>query len=199
MISSWVDTKLMVFLVILIPFGAKSQLTIDLPTNKNNAKWKFYESEEGAFKVLVPGPFKLLADTIETDIGGLIYHTFLLQRNPKESDNVVYMVSYCDYPEGTVHSDSIEFLPSFFDTTIEAATESVQGDLVYSNSDFLGAFPGRVWRTDYLGGEAIIKTKAYVVGKRYYAIQVITLKEKNLNASVERFFNSFQLIESENG
>ena len=171
----------------------KAQLTIDLPKKQKEDQWKYYESEEGLFKVLVPGPFTKHLDSITTEVGKLAYHTFLLQRDPKSADNVLYMVSYCDYPPYTAHSDSMELLAPFFDQTVEAATESVEGELLYSNPDFLGTFPGRFWRIDYLNGEAIIKTKAFLVENRYYSLQVITLKDKNRNDSVDRFFESFQL------
>jgi hypothetical protein len=104
------------------------------------------------------------------------------------------MVSYCDYPEGSIHSDSTEVLPEFFQATIESATLAVQGELIYSDPLNMESYPGWQWRIDYLDGQVTIKTRAFVVGSRYYALQTIMYKNKTFNRSSNRFFQSFQFL-----
>jgi len=160
----------------------------------SSGKWEEFISYDGGFRVLVPGPIKQKVDSIETRVGELAYHTFFHQAPGKDSENVLYMISYCDYPEGTLHSDSLELLNEFFQATMEAAASSVRGELIYADDTRLQRYPGKVWRIDYLNGKAVIKTRAYVVQQRYYTVQTIMLRSRSLNRASDKFLDSFRLL-----
>ncbi|RMG78204.1 MAG: hypothetical protein D6714_18500, partial [Bacteroidetes bacterium] len=133
--------------------------------------WQTFESYEGRFRVLAPGAMTEKIDSIQTDVGTLAYHVFFHQSDNKDADNLFYMVSYCDYPAGSVHSDSTELLAPFFEATLESAAASVDGKLIYADDIRYDDYPGKFWRIDYLDGQAIIKTKAFLVKNRYYSLQ----------------------------
>jgi len=143
-----------------------------LSLNATQDHWIIFSNTEANFKVEVPGEMIEKVRTIPTEIGELSYHTFIHQAQKDSSDNVLYLINYVDYPEGTMHSDSTAILEDFFNTTIETATESVEGKLAYSSDDSLLEYPGKVWRINYNGGAATIKTKAFLIEQRYYAIQL---------------------------
>ncbi len=150
---------------------------------------------EGRFKITTPGNFEEKTDSISTAIGGLTYHTFFYQNiDEGSSENEVFMVSYCDYPEGVIFIDSISLTEDFFQTTIDASVESVNGKLLYATDIQLDNYPGKFWRIDYPEGMGTIKTKAYLVDNRYYAVQVISFKKNNINDSADYFFNSFKIL-----
>ncbi len=174
------------------PFGIK----IDLSAESN--KWRSFSSYNGNFSVLSPGEMTEKVDTVLTAMGELAYHIFFFQNKAQNADNVLYMLSYCDYPEGALHHDSTELLQDFFDVTLDAAAKSVKGELLYSNDIKIHGFPGKRWRIDYLNGEAIIKTKAFVRENRYYALQTITKKDRSLNFSADKFLDSFQFLNTAN-
>ena len=159
------------------------------------SKWQPFTSEKGKFTVQTPGDFVEKINKVETPIGETEYHTFLYQSEDEKADNLVYMVSYCDYPEGSIHSDSTELVKEFFEITVESALKSVKGELFYSSEINLGQYPGMLWRVNYQKGNATIKTKAYLVGRRYYSIQTITYREKGLNPFIDKFLDSFTLLE----
>lgn len=157
--------------------------------------WEETVSYAGRFRVKTPGFMTEKSDTIGTKLGDQIYHTFFYQSPDKQSDNLFYMVSYVDYPEGTMHMDSVELLQEFFEVSAEEAAFSISGDLVYSQPQDYQSYPGYIWRVDYLKGAAIIKTRAFLVDNRYYNVQVIMLRENSLNPSSEKFFDSFYLMD----
>lgn len=160
--------------------------------------WQEYKSFDGKFRVLVPAEMTAKVDSIQTEVGKLAYHTHLYQpAKEKEAENLIYMVSYVDYPEYSIHSDSTELLKEFFDNTIESATEAVMGNLIYASETSLNDYPGRLWRIEYLEDRAVIKTKAFLVKNRYYAIQTICLKERALNTASDTFFDSFRIFGEE--
>lgn len=171
------------------PFSIK----IDLAPETQ--QWRDFKSYDGKFSILVPGEFTEKVDSIQTDIGQLAYHTFYHQTKESNADNVLYMLSYVDYPEGALHSDSTELLQDFFAETVDAAVKAVKGELLYANDWKYKNYPGKVWRIDYLNGKAVIKTKAFVANNRYYVLQAIAKKEYSMNYSADKFLDSFQLIE----
>ncbi|KGE86703.1 hypothetical protein IX84_19685 [Phaeodactylibacter xiamenensis] len=161
--------------------------------------WEEVKSFEGRFRVLAPGTMQLAVDTMETPVGALTYYTYYYQppAEEKSAENLMYMVSYCDYPEGSLHADSTELLAEFFETTRESGAFSINGDLIYHSERNLGDANGQYWRIDYLDGNAVLKTWALVAGRRFYSVQTATVATRSLNRSTDRFFESFVLIEAE--
>lgn len=164
---------------------------VPLPTE---IAWERFSDVDGRFRILVPGEFTDKVDTIHTPIGPLAYHTFFYNDPKGVSNNLFYMVSYCDYPPSSVHSDSTDLVEDFFQQTIEAAVESVHGTELYRGESSVQGFPGRNWRIDYLDGKAVIRTRAFLVQRRYYAIQTISLAEPGLNLEATKFLDSFRLL-----
>jgi hypothetical protein len=168
-----------------------------LPTSAEDWRvhpWKEYKSLEGKFQVLTPGEFDKAVDTVHTPLGKLAYHILVYNNTQKNAENLFYMITFCDYPVGTIHSDSTALLPDFFAASIDQAVSSVKGELVYQAEQSLKGFPGKVWRINYLRGQAVIKTRAFVVHNRYYSIQTVTLKDMAMNAASDRFFDSFMIL-----
>ncbi len=158
----------------------------------SNFNWELFQSYEGKFEILAPGEFEQKTKAITTAIGEVTYHTFIHKPEGDNPDNLAYMVSYCDYPEGSIHSDSTAIINDFFVATLESAQQSVQGALLYSNEIKHKDYPGRQWRIDYNEGNGVIKTKAFLVKNRYYSLQTIMLKRNSLNESTTRFMDSFK-------
>ncbi len=164
---------------------------------QSKARWEEYRSFDGRFRVLTPGELRHKTDSISTALGSLAYHTFFFQDTAKATENAVYMISYCDYPAGSLHHDSTELVRDFFKATVEESAFSVAGNVSWSNEIRLGQYPGIFWRVDYKDGRAVIKTRAYVVRNRYYTIQAVMRKERSLNAAADKFLESFRLFEQE--
>jgi len=162
---------------------------------QENKPWKEFISVDGKFRITTPGEMIEKVNEIETEIGDFTYFSYIYQNNEKDAENLVYKVSYVDYPEYTIHSDSTDFVEEFFHSTIETSIQSVHGNLRYADEIKMLEYPGRIWRVDYNKGHDTIKTKAFIVGRRYYQIQVVGHRAKSLNRVQDRFFDSFYLIE----
>lgn len=161
----------------------------------SQSTWEEFVSLDGKFKVWAPAALTEKIDSVQTDVGTLAYHTFFHQTNYQdETDNIIYMVSFCDYPEGIIFADSTGLATEFFDETMTAAAETVGGEILYSTDIQLKENLGKQWRIDYLDGNAFIKTKAYLVENRYYSIQVISTKKQSLSSQTNQFLDSFELL-----
>jgi hypothetical protein len=159
--------------------------------------WKQHHSFEGKFSILAPDTMLTRTDTIKTPLGNLAQHITFYQDQQPEGENKVYMVTWFDYPAGVMHHDSTELVQALFDETVEAAAFSVAGNVRWSTDISYGLYPGRMWRVDYKDGRGVIKTKALFVRNRYYAIQVVTRKERALNYDADKFIDSFRLMAQE--
>lgn len=139
--------------------------------------------------VVVRGEMKSFSDTISTDVGEIIYFTYVW------NDSVFqFQLSYCEYPEGTLHSDSTELLKEFFSATIAASLEKMKGEQRYASEVVQFGFPGWFWRIDY-GQDRFNKTKAFVAGRNFYKMQVTGRKKNDLDALITRYFESFRFID----
>lgn len=158
------------------------------------AQWASFSSLDGRFQIPAPKPLQHQEATVETPMGQVTYHTFYHQPEKDPQGNQWFSVSYCDYPDGTVHSDSTELLEEFFEETIRESAFSVDGEVRYVETIDYNTLPGRFWRVDYLDGQVVIKSRAYLVANRFYVIQVVMLKDKSANPDALKFLDGFKLI-----
>lgn len=163
------------------------------PAWEQQQRWTLTDHAAGRFRIMSPGPLQEKIDSVPTIMGMIAYHTFFFQPPHELADNAVYMLSYCDYPEGSLHSDSTELVAEFFEATVASAAESIGGDIRYSDVRNVYQFPGKIWRIDYNKGRASVHTHACIVGNRYYAVQTVSRRELALNRWSDRFINSFEV------
>jgi hypothetical protein len=174
---------------------AQSPVVVAKPQSwEQTAAWQEFNDYNGRFSITTPGPMTAKVDSVKTPLGTLAYHAFFFQPANDNADNAVYMVSYCDYPEGSVHSDSLGLVQDLFDATQESAAMSVNGEVRYADALNAAGYPGRIWRIDYRDGRASIHTRAFVVANRYYAVQTVCKRDMALNPSSDRFLESFRLL-----
>ncbi|MBK7410823.1 MAG: hypothetical protein IPJ40_23860 [Saprospirales bacterium] len=158
------------------------------------AQWAPFSSIDGRFQIPSPKPLAHQESTVETPMGVIIYHTYFHQPEKDPNGNQWFSVSYCDYPDGTIHSDSTDLLEEFFEETIKESASSVNGEVRYVEHIDYNTLPGRFWRVDYLNGQVVIKSKAYLIANRFYVIQVVILKDKSANSDAARFLDGFKLL-----
>ena len=175
-------------LSLITPLSLHSQV-------KKATNWKVFDTYEGQFRIEVPGgEMDRKEKVIHTELGEIAYVTYVHQTPLKESENALYIVSYCDYPANSMHSDSLELLEDFFSNTIEKASESVFGEVRYEDDIRYIDYPGKLFRIDYRQGTATLKSKVFIVNNRFYNIQIATTKGKSLNNAADHFLDSFFLL-----
>jgi hypothetical protein len=156
-------------------------------------EWKSYRNIDGMFKVLTRGAFQEKTIKAQTSIGEITTKTFIYQ--PKEQEeNLVYMVTYYDFPKGSMHSDSTTLLDDFFKTTIEQSAESVSGTVIYSNQLEQQGHRAWQWRVNYGENKVAIKTRAFLIGTRFYSVQTVGLSDAPNNNTSEFFMNSLKIL-----
>jgi len=158
-------------------------------------RWQELNELDGRFRLLAPQELQHAIDTVVTELGEQVFHTFHLQSPDKNTaENIIYALSYVDYPSGSIHHDSLELVSEFLVNTEEEAAVAVGGEVIYAADKSLTGYPARQWRIDYNGGRASARTLAVVAGNRYYELKVFSLTGAGVNKSADRFFDSLRLF-----
>lgn len=155
-------------------------------------QWQVFKDFNGKFKVEIPcEKMEEKIQTIQTAVGSLEYHTFVCTPTDADAENKVYIVSYVDYPIDILHPDSTDLKQQLLETSLESSVESLSGVLVYKDEVILKGEKGFFWRTDYNKGNAVMKTKSFIVKNRLYMVQVATQKARSRNLEADKYLNSF--------
>lgn len=160
-------------------------------------RWTELNELDGRFRLLAPAELTHSLDSIETAIGVQAYHTFHLQApDQNRAENIIYALSYVDFPQGSLHHDSLELVTEFLLGTEEEAVRAVGGETVYAADKLLFGYPARQWRIDYpsKGGVASARTLAVVAANRYYELKVFSRSDKGINKSADKFFDSLRIF-----
>ncbi len=139
-----------------------------------------------------PGAAQEKSDTVDTPLGAMPFTTYFVQDDAADSGNRLYMMTVIDYEPGAFPRDSVDRRVAFFESTVAAAAEAVDGRAVISGPLDRGRWPAWTFRIDY--GEdpgAIVRNEVYLVGERYYHLQVFAFAKDEGDKSRRRFFESF--------
>jgi len=174
-----------IFLTLIATFGLVQPSIVE--------EWVLFVDPEEQFEVSVPDSARLTSTKVSTALGDLDYNV-VTSRELTDDEVILYTLSYCDYPEGVFHKDSTELIELFFDETVAEAIESVDGSLLYSENFSGGKYPTRLWKIVSDKLDIHVKSKAMLVGDRYYCLQVTSPGSKSVKNSGNKFFDSFKVI-----
>jgi hypothetical protein len=156
------------------------------------SQWEIYEVAD--FKAKFPSKPTYETQVVNSAVGNLTMHIHMYDAsNTGTDDNLVYGIISTEYPDSTIDSNDSELMSNMFRSAIDGAVSNVKGKLLSEKNISIGKYPGREIKVDYGDGVAFIRMRLYLVKNKMYILQTITLTEKDNNASINEFLNSFQL------
>jgi hypothetical protein len=143
--------------------------------------WTKFSSPEGRFAVMMPGQPMREEESKETLAGKVVMHFFTVG-----SGQGLFIVAYADYRIGDVKRE--------LDANRDSFLKGMQATLVSESDIKLQENPGREIRA--ARDKLSIRSRIYLVGKRYY--QVVAITPATLPASLEadKFLTSFELVQA---
>jgi len=150
-------------------------------------EWIKYDSPEGRYSVLLPGPPRLTTLEAATADG----EKFPQYMATASDTTGVFSVGYFDHVPGTIFS---------LDKARDEMVKALKGTLVSEDSISLGASPGREFKaliTAPNGIEYLLQARFYDVDKRVYVLHFITARAAVDSASAARatrYFESFKVV-----
>ena len=153
-------------------------------------EWQKYKAEDLEFVSYFPGEAERSLDKVQTAVGEVDMH--MVSLSPTDDKNLTYAVIQSAYPENSYDYTDETRIKNMLDGATSGAVTNVQGALIYENVVQFNGFPARDLKVEIEGGFIYIKT--ILVNNKMYILQVICETDHDNNSSIERFFNSFELI-----
>jgi len=143
-----------------------------------------------------PGEIDEVSDTVTTALGEMPFTTYFVKDDEAMTGNRLYMLTVIDYAEGSFPEDSAARRNDFFEQTVDAATQAINGDLIISQPLEGSRYNGWIFRVNY-GEErpTVVRNQIYLVKDRYYHLQVFSFSKDAGVKSRDRFFNNFHAVE----
>lgn len=139
-----------------------------------------------------PGVIEQTSDTVSTALGEMPFTTYFVKDDEALTGNRLYMLTVIDYAKGSFPEDSLARRKDFFEQTVQAASEAIDGVAVISQAMENSKYDGWIFRINY-GEErpTVVRNRMYLVGDRYYHQQVFSFSKDGGVKSRERFFENF--------
>ena len=155
--------------------------------------WKKFTPEDRTFEVLVPGDMETGEKHILSDLGETKVKTYLY-KGDNDLPDIIYLINYFSYPEGTLHPDSLSLTDSLFQESIKQVQKSLGGDMIYMADQSEYALQSRIYKINYNAGKSTVKGKMYIEGQKFYSVQVFSSFEKSQYEEIDRFIKSFRIL-----
>lgn len=159
--------------------------------------WVDLNSSAGRFSMKFPRQPAPQTQDINTGSMHLKLHMFVYDASKYKDDNLAYVAMYCDYPSDMVNSEfRDEIVDTILNGGISSMAESMDGKIVSIEKSNYKDFPGKKARVDLKKGEGYAYVKIYLVHSRMYLMEVVGEPKNDHNASIDKFFDSFMLVDS---
>lgn len=154
-------------------------------------EWKETASEEGNFKVLLPGETTYANQSVDTPIGKIEMHTFM-----SETETGAAGVLYSDFPAAQIANSDVDTLLT---NARDGAVGNVKGKLTSDKAIQVAGNPGREFTFSVGTGDDVQFNgwqRVFLVGNRMYQLIVITAgADGRPEAELEKIRGSFELTE----
>jgi hypothetical protein len=154
------------------------------------SEWREMAVHEGGFSILMHGQPQYMRQTLDTPAGKMEAHLYASER-----PDAYFAVGYSDYPLAFVLGGSPQEL---FAGVRDTWVRRLEGRLV-SRDDRIsaGTYPGYAFSAEgkAKGADAILDARLYLVDQRLYQIVAITRRHEVAQGVVNRYLDSFKLIE----
>jgi hypothetical protein len=145
--------------------------------------WKTFTQTKGNFSVQLPGTPKAQDQSVDTKVGKITAHMYLLEGNP------TYVIAFNDYPAASMAgADPSKVLEG----SATGAVSNVKATLTSKKKITIKGYPGR--EITFNNPKFLGKSRIYLVKNRLYQLTAIIPKPGTYNADVNRFLTSFKLL-----
>jgi hypothetical protein len=163
--------------------------------NQDPSSWQVYTDPDSLFSILTPGEVQSKEQLITTETGDNVINSVFYTSSVDSTDNFIYLINYQKLTEDLYLDDSLDVNYEVLDLFVQDIGANLNADLLYVNKSFQHEYPALEYRMQY--GESLnqVKGKLILTRTHLYSIQVYTTKQYSLNKNMEKFFNSFFLLD----
>ena len=162
-------------------------------------EWVDLKSPDGKFAMKFPRKPTPQSQVVK-DGPHITLHMYVYDASKYKDDNLGYVMMYCDYPKDMVSSDfRDEIVDTILNGSISGMAENMQGKIISTEKAGYKDYPGKKVKLSVQDGKGFAYVKIYLIGSRMYMFEVMCEPKTDHNASIDKFFDSFTLIDSKPG
>lgn len=150
-------------------------------------------SSEKTFEIGFPGTPSDESKTIDSELGKLSLNIQVYEPKGK-TENMVYVAMETKYPESAADQDDTYSLNVFYKKSIDGSLASINGELISITDIYYEKKLGKEFKCYFSEGKALVVYHIYYIDDTLYSFGVITTPEKDNNKKMEKYFESFKLI-----
>ncbi|OFX87423.1 MAG: hypothetical protein A2W99_07215 [Bacteroidetes bacterium GWF2_33_16] len=157
--------------------------------------WKIYDYSSLNFKIGFYNEPNLSIDSSFLNDSPLI--SYLLETNIEDSlhENNYYSVSLVTYPTDFIHSDSsLSTVEGFINSTQNSILDDEIYTLLSSTLIEKDGFPGKSFKWKNNSSNIFFEFQVYLVENKLFQLSVVSREGKNHNTFINKYFDSFELI-----
>ena len=164
----------------------------------STADWIVFLSHDGSFKVSFPHEPEVLKHIVDTGLIPIKSRLIKYDVGKYQDDNQSYQLIYSDYEDSLVNSAfKTKITDTFLKNIILATRDKLRGRILSMENIEYKGYPGRHIHYSY-NTKYIINMKMYLIKSRLYILKVECEKTNDNNPEMDKFFDSFELVEKHN-
>ena len=130
----------------------------------------------------------------------MITHFWELNITDESHPNIYYSASYTFYPSDFIHSDSLfSEVESFINSSQNSLLEDDSFTLLSSTLAERQGYPGKVFKWKSTLSDRFLEFHVFLVENKLFQLSVVSREGENHNLFINKFFNSFEIINTPHG
>jgi hypothetical protein len=160
-------------------------------------EWIVFLSHDGTFKISFPHEPEVLKHVVDSGLVPLKSRLIKYDVGKYKDANQSYQLIYSDYCDTIVNSDfKTRISDTFLKDVIFDIRDEIKGRIVSIEPlMYKDEYPGRHVHMTFDGKNAL-NMKMYLIKSRLYIIRVICDITNDNNPEIEKFFESFELVDA---
>ncbi len=170
--------------------------TKELPKIEKEENWISFAPAETGFSIDMPGEPELREFDQASDIGNLKLKFYMVE-TPNDLENMAYGIAITDYPIEAINSDNMTKteLDEYYEKSLLGGANGVSGTPIKRGEIQFDSYIAKTMDVDAYNGAIKIRFAVLLRKNRLFLAQVISKASLENNHGLEKFLNSFKLID----
>ena len=157
--------------------------------------WFLLTSKKFGFAVKFPTKPTKDSTMVNTSLGESKMTVFLLDNSKsKTADNLLYLASNGKIPILPSGIKNPVALDKYYRKSVDGMIDKVQGTLIDEHAITIDSLKAIEVRVNFQSGLDVITVREILKGNELYLLETITKTSHDPNPSIQKFFNSFELL-----
>ena len=158
-------------------------------------EWIVFLSHDSKFKISFPQEPEVLKHVVDSGVIPMKSRLIKYDVGKFKDENQSYQIIYSDYPDSIVNSDfKTRITDTFLKDIIFTERDRIKGRIISIEDINYNEYPGRHIHYTFDSKNAL-NMKIFLIKSRLYMLRVICDITNDNNPAMERFFNSFEVLE----